>query len=159
MKKNPSKQSRFFLYFRLYKRSELLVHVIVRELASTLRTIHSPLRMNFSNYQNRRKLIQFPGIDLYAILKPSKNFKMNWITNFEIIPLLIFGYLTCILMGKYNMKKMLLKIQSIIIYQSLWKFGIKGWNIKRNYYKNSAELIRYFFLQLNINGTKTVSPE
>ena len=37
---------------------------------------------------------------LYAILKPSAKFKLNWFTSFEIIPLLIFGRLTCILMGK-----------------------------------------------------------
>ena len=50
--------------------------------------------MNFSNYQNRRTLRKFLGIDLYAILKPSAQFKRNWFTSFEIIPLFIFGCLT-----------------------------------------------------------------
>ena len=83
------------------------------------------LRMNFSNYQNRRKLRKFWGIDLYTILKSSAKLKRNWFTSFEITPLLIFGCLTCILMGKYNMKNMLLKIQCILRYQSLWKFTYK----------------------------------
>ena len=47
--------------------------------------------MNFSNYQNRHKLRKFSSIDLYAILKPSEEFKRNWLSSFEIIPLLIFG--------------------------------------------------------------------
>ena len=61
-------------------------------------------RMNFSNFRNRRKLIKFWGIDLYAILKPSAKFKRKWFTSFKIFPLLIFGYLACILMGKHTEK-------------------------------------------------------
>ena len=64
------------------------------------------LSMNFSNYQNRRKLRKFCGIDFYAILKISAKVKRNWFVSFEMIPLLIFGCLTCILMGKHNTKKM-----------------------------------------------------
>ena len=63
------------------------------------------LKMNFSNYQNRRKIKKCWTIDLYAILKPSAKFKLNWFTSVEIIQLLIFGCWTCILMGKHNMKK------------------------------------------------------
>ena len=62
-----------------------------------------------SNYQNRQKLKEFWAIYPYAILKPSANFKQNWFTSFEIIPLLIFDCLKCIFMGKHDMKKILLK--------------------------------------------------
>ena len=58
-------------------------------------------------------------MDPYAILKSSAKFKLNSFTSFQIIPLLIFGCLTGILMEKHNMKEMLLKIQCIIIFQSL----------------------------------------
>ena len=51
------------------------------------------------------RLKKCSGIDFYAILKPSENFKRNWFTNFEIIPLFIFGSSICILMGKHNKKK------------------------------------------------------
>ena len=74
------------------------------------------LSINFSNYQTRQKLRKFWGIDFHAILKPSAKLKGNLIASFEIIPLLIIGFLTCILMGKHNMKKMLLKIQCTVIY-------------------------------------------
>ena len=56
------------------------------------------LRINFGNYQNRWKPRKFWGIDLHAILKASAKFKRNWFTSFKIIPLPIFGSLTCILM-------------------------------------------------------------
>ena len=69
--------------------------------------------MNFSKYQNRQKLRKFQSIDLYAILKHSAKFKRNWFTSFEIIQLLIFGCLTCILIRKHNMKKYILKFMKI----------------------------------------------
>ena len=75
--------------------------------------------MNFSNYQNKWKLRKFGGFDLYAILKPSAKFQRNWFTTFKIFPLFIFDCLTCILMEKHNIKKMLLEIQCIVIYHSL----------------------------------------
>ena len=93
-----------------------------------------PLGMNFSNYQNRLKLIvrKFWGIDLYAILKPSAKFKRNWFTSFEIWK---------------NMKKFLLKIQCIVIFYTKFyeNSRIRGWNIKQNCYEISEKLVRCFF--------------
>ena len=110
----------------------VIINIVEKELwqkmlgVASIELWHHELNMNFSNYQNSQKLRKFWGIDLYAIMKPSAKFKRKWFTSFEIIPFLIFGRLTCILMGKHNMKKMLLKIQCIVTYQSLWKFTNKG---------------------------------
>ena len=104
--------------------------------------------MNFRNYQNRRKLKKFQGIDLYAMLKPSAKFKLNWFTSFEIIPLLIFCRLTCILMGKHDMKKNVTKntvysnIPNFMKTHVLQKDEIP---IKRNCYEISLKLVRFFF--------------
>ena len=102
------------------------------------------LRMNFNNYQNRQEVRKFWGIDLYAILKPSAKFKRNLFSSFEIIPLLIFGYLTCILMGKHSMKRMLLKIQCILIYQSLWKFTYKRMIYWTKFWRNFRKITSKF---------------
>ena len=58
------------------------------------------LRLNFRDYQNRRKLRKFWGINLYAILKSSSKFRRYWFNSFEIMPLWISGCLICILVGK-----------------------------------------------------------
>ena len=104
------------------------------------------LRMNFSNYQNRQKLRKFCVIDLYAILEPAAKFKRNWFTSFKIIRLLIFGCLTCILIGEHNMKKMLLKIQCILIYQSLLKFTYKI--LKKKLLRNFRKINSMFFFTI-----------
>ena len=112
------------------------------------------LRVNFSNNQNRRKLRKFWGIDLYAILKPSAKFKRNLFTTFEIISLLIFGCLTCILVGKHNLKKMLLEIQCIVIYQSSWEFTYKMMRYEIKLLRNFGKIGSIFFFAIKYKWHK-----
>ena len=112
------------------------------------------LRMNFSNYQNRQKLRKLWGIDLYAILKHSAKFKRNWLTSFEIIiPLLICGCLTCIFMGKHNMKK---KISKNTVYSRVGRSTTSTKNLKYEYLKYFLvlQVLKYFLRYFKIINRK-----
>ena len=115
------------------------------------------LRVNLSNYQNLRKVRKFWGIDLYAILKLSAKKKLvhyfwNYSTfNFRLF--IMYSY------GKTQYKKMLLEIQCIVIYQSLWKLTYNRMRYQTKLLRNFRKTSSIFFLQLNINDTKALSHE
>ena len=54
---------------------------------------------------------------------------------------------------------MLLEIQCIVMYQSLWKFTDKKIRYQTKMLRNFRKISSIFFLQLNINDTKAASHE